>query len=191
MVNGIVNPKNTQSNNVKPDKNGIVKGPQQMSPKMQKQFDMFVINGLNIIHDDEMAQSILSKVMNQGDPIGAIAELTVNIVLRIIESAEQKGLKLAKDIIVHGGNILMGEIINLAESAGMQKLTQEERLACWQMAVSMFIDTSVKSGKMSKEQLIHEAHVAKDTPEGQKIIAAADKGMPEQTPEQPATGGNL
>ena len=104
--------------------------------------------------------------MQSGDPIQGIAEATVDIVTRIVDSAAKNGIALSDDVLVHGSNILMGEIISMAEAAGMQKMTDEQKSASYELAVSKYLDDSVKSGKVTTDQLAQLGEQAKQNQPG-------------------------
>lgn len=137
---------------------------QKVDPKLQEQFDMFVINGMNIIHDEQVSNSILNRILQSDDPVTAIADATLDIVNRIYESAVENGIQLMNETLVYGSNILMGEIISMAESAGMQKMTEEQRSASYELATSKYLDNAVKTGRLKKEELVG---MAEQVPKGQ------------------------
>lgn len=136
---------------------------EKVSPEIQEQFDIFITNGMNIIHDPKVSDGILNRIMQGGDPVKNIAEATVDIVTRLADSASESGMALSDNVLVHGSNFLMGEIISLAEAAGMQKLTEEQRTQSYQLATSLYLDDSVKAGKISPEQLSQLGEQAKQS----------------------------
>ncbi len=77
---------------------------------------------------------------------------------------------MTDNVLVAGGNVILGELINLAETAGMQKLTDEQKKKAFQIAVSLYLDKAVQSGQMSSEQLQQMGQQAQETPEGQQIM---------------------
>ena len=164
MENGILN-------------QGEQRGQQELPPESQEQFDLFIINGMNIIHNEKASKSILNVISKSQDPIKAIAGETVKIVDRIATDAAKNGLALSNDVLVHGGNFLMGEIINVAETAGMQKMTDEEKSASFELATAQYLDESVKSGKVSPEQMAQLGQQARQSPEGQQIAQKMQQGQ--------------
>lgn len=157
-------------------------------PEMQEQFDIFVANGMNIIHDEKVSNDLLNRIL-KGNPVQAIAEATVDMVTRLSDSAAENNMALTNETLVHGSNILMGEIINMAEAAGMQKLTEEQRTQSYQLATSMFLDNSVKSGKITQEQLVQLGEETKKAnPEAGQMPAEGQAGPP---PAGASTAGIL
>lgn len=178
--------KNTDKKEAIDKKTGKKKGiyqkrAEKVSPKVREQLDLFLINGMNIIYEQEMTESILAKVKSYPDPLKAIAELTIELVQRLKESAVKNGQELVDDVLVHGGNVLMGEIMRVLEAAGMKPLSEKQKVSCWQLAISMYLDSGVKSGELSKEKLIADAKKARKTKRGQRILKTAQKPEMRQT----------
>ena len=143
---------------------------QQVNPKLQEQVDIFIANGMEIIHNNKVSDGMLSKILKSKNRIEAIAEAVVTIINRLFDSAKESGQSLSNETLVHGSNFLLGELINLAETAGMQKLSDEQRTEALQRGVGMFLSDAVLQGRMTKEQLIEMSEQAKQTPEGQQIL---------------------
>lgn len=160
---------------------------QQVDPKMQEQFDIYIANGINIIHEPKISDALLKQIQSNPDPIDAIAQATLSVIARLEDSAASNGIKIDDSVKISGANHLMGEIMNLAEKAGIKPLMEEQRYQAFSLAVSMYLDDAVKSGKMSKEQLAQMSQEAQQTPEGQDIAAQMQQGA-RQT-QQPVPQG--
>jgi len=159
----------------------------QMNPQQQEHFDIFVTNAMKIIHTKSVTESILGRLSASNDPIQGLAELTVDIVNRLVDSAAENKLKLSYDVIVHGGNIVLGEIISVAEAAGIEPLTEEQKAKAFQIATALFIDGAVKSGKITPEELTQMGQQAQGTPEGKKVMSELER-EPVQEPIQKPNG---
>ncbi len=167
---------------VTPNEQQVTPNEQQVTPEAQEQFDMFVANGIEIIHDEKVSEGFLGRIMKSERPVQTIAEITVDVVNRLYDSAEEANMKLTPDTLVHGSNILMGEVITIAETAGMQPLTDEQKTESYQLAVSKYIDDAVKSGRLSQQELAQLGQQIGQTPEGQKIaqqMQAGPQGQPQ------------
>jgi len=143
---------------------------QQMTPEQQEQYDMFVINAINMIHTKDVSQSILTRIAHSQHPLDGIAGITVDMANRVVESAQENGMEISQAVLVHGGNAVLGEVINVAESAGMEPLSEEQKTEAFQRAAAKFLDNSVKSGKISPEQLTQMGEEAQQSPQGQQIM---------------------
>ena len=150
-----------------------------------EEMDIFIANGMKIIHTPNVSDALIEKIVKSETPEKELAEATLLIVSRIEKSAESAGKELSLGTISNGGNVLMGELINLAEAAGMKKMSEEDKYKAFTFAVSKYIDEAVKSGKMTKEQLLAYAKEAEGTPEGQKIVSY---GAEIEAGKEPAQG---
>lgn len=158
------------------------------NPKEQEQTDIFVANGIQIIHDPKVSDTILRQVKSNKDPIDGIASATVQVIDMLERHAGQKETKLSDATKVHGSNQLMAEIITLAESAGaIEPFNEEQKEQAYSLGVSMYLDKAVNSGKMSREELMVLSDEAKKTPQGQQIDQKMQSAAPggAQPPAQP------
>lgn len=137
-------------------------------------FDLFIINGMELIYDENQAKTMLPRLSSGDDPTKTMAELLVDIITRIIESAQDAGKKIPPEVVLHGGNFLFAELLKVLEAAGMEPLTEEQKTSVWQMASSIYIDQAISSGQMSKQELIALSKEAEQTDEGKKVIKTAD-----------------
>ena len=141
----------------------------QANPKLQEECDIFVVNGIKIIHDQKVSDNLLNQIKNNPDPIEAIADATLNVISRLEESSKQNNVQISDAAKIHGSNQLMGEIIALAEAAGLPALNDEQKYQAFSLSVSKYLDRNIKSGKIGKDQLAQWSDEAQQTQEGQKI----------------------
>jgi hypothetical protein len=151
-------------------------------PKTQDTFDAFMSNGINIIHNEKVSDGMIQNILNADDPVKEIANATLNVVNRLEQSGSENGMNFGPEILSNGANILMGEIIQVAEISGLKPLTEEEKYMAYSLTVSRYIDEAIKSGKITPEQLQEMSQQAQQTPEGQKIVAETQNMMQSQTP---------
>ena len=144
-------------------------------PADQQELDAFVANGLKLVHTEKISDALIKGIVKAENPIVAVADATLNVVSRLEESAKAAGRKLSLNTVAYGGNIIMGEIILSAETAGMEKMDDETKYKAFSLAVSKWIDAAVRTGKMTKEELIQMGKEAEGTPIGQKMKETAAK----------------
>lgn len=164
-----------------PENNMQAPAPEQgqgPDPAVQDTVDMFLANGLRIVHDPKVSDGLINRIVKSRDPAVAVAEATLSVVERLEGSAKENGRSIPMEHLAQVANVLMGEIIQMAETAGMPPLDEEGRYQAYSLAVSKYIDSAVRSGKMPKEQLVQMAEAAKETPEGQKILEAGGNEVP-------------
>ena len=163
----------------------------------QKELDIFIANGMKMIHSEKISDGIIARVTKAKNPVAALADVVLNIVARLEQSSEAAGKKLSFTTLAYGANVLMGEVIASAEAAGMKKLDNKAKYEAMSLAVSKYLDNALKTGKMTKEELIQLGQEAETSPAGQKIKQYAESGkLPtagtpaEKTPPGvPPTGG--
>lgn len=143
--------------------------------EIQDQMDIFISNGMMILHNQKVSDGILSKILKNKHKMKAMAEAMVGIVNRLAISAEKSGQKLANETIAFGTNYLLGELIEVAEAAGMQKLSTEQKTEILQRCIGMYISEAVDSGRMTKAELKKLGEQAASTQEGQAIITQGNK----------------
>jgi len=163
----------------------------QADPKMQDNIDMFLANGIRIVHNKKVSDGFIKQIVGANNPVVAIADATLNVVDRLEGSASENGVgTLPPETLAQVANALMGEIMEMAEIAGLKPLSDDEKYQSFSLAVSKYIDKAVKSGKMSKEELGQMGDQAAQTPEGQKIMQGMGiQGMP--SAQGPAQGAPI
>jgi hypothetical protein len=167
----------------------------KVSPETQAIMDMFVINGMELIYDEKQVQTMLPRLSAGEDPTKSMAELLLDIVNRIVSSAKDAGKEIPPEVILHGSNILFGELLKVLDAAGMAPLSEEQKTAVWQLFSSSYIDQAIKSGQMTEQEIILLSKGIKQTEEGKKIMqtaknpTAAVKNLNLNKPGQPADAG--
>lgn len=162
---------------------------QAVDPKVQEEFDILVINGMNIIHSEKAAKGIVGKIKGSANKVQATAEVTVDIITRLVDSALSSNVDISKDALVHGANFLMGEIITLAEKAGIEPFSEEEKAQVFQAAVSMYLDKAVKQGKITQEELAQLSEEAKQTEKGREMaVQIESRQRPQGQPQEQQQG---
>ncbi len=151
----------------------------------QEEIDIFVANGMKMIHNPKVSDSVIKFITDSDNPVTAIADSTLRIVERLEESSVKSGKQPSLNTVAIGGNQLMGEIIASAEAAGLKKLTDKEKYQAYSLAISKYLDEAIRSGKMTKEQVLQMGKDVQATPEGQKIMQTAAAGP---SPGQPPPG---
>jgi len=148
----------------------------------QEAFDKFTVNALNIIHEGKISKSIVDRLKNSDDTVEAIGDVALDITKRIEGGAEGKGMNISANTIVNGLNVVVGELANLAESAGANPLDPEQKYQAYSWALSRYMEDAVSSGKITPQEL----QQMKASLEQDEVNEMRSKGqMPEETPEPP------
>ena len=144
------------------------------SPETQELFDMFIINGMELIYDEKQVKSMLPRISTNKDPIKAMAEILVDVITRLTASAKKNKKKIPPEVVLHGGNFLFGEMLKVLEAAGMEALSEEQKTAVWQTASSIYIDRAVQSGELTQQELMALNQGLEQTEEGKKVMKTAE-----------------
>lgn len=151
----------------------------------QQDLDMMVANGMKLIHNEKVSDVIIKRVADARNPIPAIADATISIVTRLEQSAKKAGKQLSLTTLAYGANYIMGEIIASAEAAGMKKMSDSEKYRAFSLTIGKYLDDAMKTGKMTKEQVLQMGKEAEGTDLGQKMAGMEMGG--EQEMENPPT----
>ena len=135
----------------------------------QKAFDQFAINSLKILHSPKVTDTIINRVVKAEDKVDAIGEIALDIINRLEKDAQKRNFKVTANTVIHGANTIVGDIISIAEAAGMEPLNDEQRYQALSWTMSNYINNAVKSGQISKEELIQLGQEASQTKEGKAI----------------------
>ena len=144
------------------------------NPETQEIFDMFIINGMELLYDENQAKSVLPRIGANEDSTKVIAEILVDVITRVVSSAKSAGKKIPPEVVLHGGNFLFAELLKVLEAAGMESLTEEQKTAIWQMASSIYIDQAVQSGEITEQELMVLKQQIEQTEEGKKVMKTAE-----------------
>lgn len=178
--------------------------PAKVDPQMQERVDMFMANGLNLIHNKKISDSLVNIIKNaknekrEPDPIQGIAEATLNVIDRLESSAGERGVTLPPEYIAEAGNALMGEIIQVAEASGLGPFSEQDKYTAFSKAVGLYLTQALKDGKITNEQLQEMSKQIQQTPEGKQIMAQmqpqqqqgpTQQGAPRRPPGGAPLGG--
>jgi hypothetical protein len=140
----------------------------------QRELDIFVANGLKIVHDPKVSDKLIKQAVESKTPVEAIADATIFIVSRLEQSSKDAGKKLSLTTLAYGANVIMGEIIASAEAAGMEELEDDAKYQAFSLAVGKYLDEAVKTGKMTEEEVLQLGRDAEETEIGKKIISGGE-----------------
>jgi len=148
-----------------------------VTPEQTEASDIYLANGLKTIHSKTMSERIGKMVSKSTDPVVAIADITVSIVERLESGGAGKTAQMPAELLAQVANILMGEIISVAEAAGVEPLSEEDRYRAFSTAVGDYIAKQVNTGKITPEDLQARSAEAGRTQIGQQISGMISGGM--------------
>jgi hypothetical protein len=149
-------------------------GQQMQQPGQQKsaqeRFDKFVTNALKILNDPQVTDGIIKKIQSAQDPVDAIGEAALDIVVRLEQSAESNQYPTTANTIFNGMNVIVGAIVKMAEAAGMGPFNDEQKFQAWAWAVAKYLSIAVQQGKITQEQLQMLEQKLQTDPKGQEVL---------------------
>lgn len=108
------------------------------TPEEQAAYEKMIDNAMRTLHGPQ-STTIVEKLA-QGDPAEAIAEVTVGLIIKLFESAQQAGKPLPESVLMHGGEEILNEVINMGLVAGVFDFDEEEGETIQQEAFFIALD---------------------------------------------------
>ncbi|MDH5299244.1 MAG: hypothetical protein OEV91_09525 [Desulfobulbaceae bacterium] len=127
--------------------------PQANGQDDQRQTENFLLNGMDIIHNEQTRDNIL-EALKHGEPTDTVANLAWTVLTKLEQSAEQSGKQLSDNVKMNGGNALIGEIIEVGQLAGvLPEMSEEERALSLQKVVAKYMEREIKAGRINPQEL--------------------------------------
>jgi len=161
-----------------------IKPSEDIDPQLQQKVDTYTANAIRTVHDRKTSDKIVDAILESDDPIRDIANYTLEIAMRQ-QAGPGPGPEtfMEPQVFLPVAYVVMNEIMTMAESAGLEKLSEEDKAKAASTAIGKYFNDSVASGGMSKEDLISVGQQAAESPEGENFREAT-KNI---EPAQPAT----
>ncbi|WP_022727211.1 hypothetical protein [Fodinicurvata sediminis] len=144
-----------------PDPSRQSRQKRNVSPEMQAQYNRFVVNGMNLIYDEQAMPQLLNAIEGDGNPIEGLGQTTATVTMRLEDSAEGQGNEIPVSVKYHGTSELLSLMVELAETAGIHEFSQDEMESAWFIALDTYRVTRQQQGKLNTEALEREFQVMK------------------------------
>ncbi len=166
-----------------------------VSPEEQAQYEEFVLNGVQILHDEKGLETMLQSIGGDGDPVEGLATTVSSIVMRLEDSAAQSGQQISSDVVMHGGVEIMEQAVELAEQAGLE-ISEKQMESALVVAFEMYRNTRQESGQLQGDpfaQDLAELQGMDDAALEQEFPGITEKAnaMPQQPAPEPQSRGGL
>ncbi len=122
----------------------------------QAQYDKFVDNALSAIYDEKSLPQIVESLKGGGNPVDGLANTAVGVVVRVQDSAEQAGLKIEPDVLLHGGSEILQDLAELAEKAGVHQFSPEEVEGAAFQAMDLYREMKGRDGGEGRPQIMED-----------------------------------
>src|SRR5690606_18411012 len=100
-------------------------GFQQASPEEQEQYELFVAQGMNLIYDKRLFQSVVGMLEGEGDPIEGLARTAALVVAKVIQSADKAGQKFPGDVLYAAATEIFEDLAELSRRAQIKDYSQD------------------------------------------------------------------
>ena len=130
-----------------------------VTPEEQEQYDLFVSNGMKLLYDQKVMPKLMESIRGggnateDGNPIEGLANALSMLVMRLEDSAAEKGQPISPDVMLHGGTELLEQMADLAEQAGVHTFDESEIETALYLALDTYRTTRQQQGKLPEDQL--------------------------------------
>lgn len=126
---------------------------QQATPEEQEAYDMFVAQAYNLIYDEKVLPQIVGMLEGEGDPVEGLARAAAMVISRVKGSAEEAGVELSGDVLLHAGTEVLEDLAELSKESGVKDYTQDPDSleAAYFRALDIFRVELQEAGKLDPE----------------------------------------
>lgn len=150
-----------------------------VTPEEQAEYSEFEENYMRMIYEGDHVRPELLEALEaardskESDGTGpspavaTLANLAVQIVGNIDDAAERAQRPLSDDVLFQGGASVIEELAEVSRTARIHDYTEKEMAGALTLAVDMYRDKAIKSGRTDEQTL---------TSEWDRLIAADQEG---------------
>jgi len=99
-------------------------GPATASPEEQALYETFVGNAAKVLFNKKALAKTVDALKTE-DPMEGVARVTAMVVVRVAQEAARQGKPLPMDVLMHGAQEIFGEVVSLAEEAGVHEFSKD------------------------------------------------------------------
>jgi hypothetical protein len=130
---------------------GMPQSPQEIDPQIMQAVQQYIAAAMKLIHGEQTRDRVLQVVQSAPNPIVGAAQAGLVVLQRI-----EKEIPADDTVLLSAGNIILGEIMTVAEAAGLHQYSEQDRVQVFQQAVKMFVGKEVASGKRDPQQIAQQ-----------------------------------
>lgn len=119
----------------------------QVSPEKQAIYNRVAPKALGMIHSPKTRDQIVKR-LGVGDPVQAVAQVTIMILTQVTTSAKEAKYNIHDDVLAIVGHEVINNLIEVSEAAGIHKFTDEEKEAAMYAATDLYLQNKEKSGEL-------------------------------------------
>ena len=127
-------------------------GVEDASPEEQALYNRVVALALLALYDEKMMPKTLKFIEQSSDPVEAVSEVASQIGMRVFAKAKEDGVDIPGDVLLHAGEEIVEEIIELVETAGLAEFTPEQAEKAFYATADKFSRAGSELGVYSDDQ---------------------------------------
>jgi hypothetical protein len=125
---------------------GLDNSGDQVTPEEQALYDKFVSMALIALYDQKTIDQSAQMIASADDPTIAVAEVASSVALRVLADAQDNGVELTGDVLLHGGKEIVEAAIEVAEKVSGVDFDDQMMEASFFAAADMFKAEAEKMG---------------------------------------------
>lgn len=134
-------------------------GSMQATPEEQELSDKIVKNAMKLMYGD--ARQKVLQMLENDDPVEALAQTAVTIFGRVYESAEENGVEIPGEVAMNAGSEIMEQLADYAGEAGIHDYSEDELEGAWFRALDQFRLMREQQGKVDKGVMMQDLEAIK------------------------------
>lgn len=148
--------------------------------RIKQDFAQYISKASTIINSPQTRSATL-ETLKGPDPAKQIANTTVLVMQQIDSLSRKSGIEILDTIKVIGAHVIVEQLYQLANAAGLYKLPEEYRMFALSIAVQNYIKAESKTGRINLKQL--SVQIQRDmrsmSPEQRKMISKSMQNIPQ------------
>jgi type III secretion system FlhB-like substrate exporter len=141
-----------------------------VSPEEQAQYTQFVENAMAMMYDDKMMPTLIQQLKTGDKPAEALGNAVATIVMRLEDSAKDKGIDLSGDVMFHGATEILEQLVELAEAAGVE-VSEEDMESALYIGLDTYRSTRQQQGRLPTDEISQDM---------QELLQAEQEGTIDQ-----------
>lgn len=163
-----------------------------VTPEEQAQYDDFMDKAFQVAYDAKFFPQVLDRIAKATSPQEGLAAVTVAVVKRIADVAQQSRQPYSGDVLFAAGTELLEDLADTAQKAGIHDFSEQELEGALYRAMDLYRE---QSGDLSQDPAIQAdfGQLVEADRAGRldQMVPGIAQKFGQQQPEQPRARGLL
>lgn len=157
---------------------------QKVDPATQKQMQSYIMGLSHLVHGKETRTQVMN-VLSSGDPQDTVPQAALMVNDQMQQAVTSKGKPPSFDVLTGAAQFLVGDLIELGNSAGYFKVDTPEQVApILKSTMQQYIERGLKDGSIDPIELQKKVEPMMNEEHRQLGLEAASRSGIPQTPDQ-------